>query len=136
MITFCSFVVSSSKLKEAQSEDWQLICMCALSKLADVCHRVISGDVFVHEVKTIFHKESQMNKLCDAAAGPSKQKGSGKKGSLAEYVPPYDGVKMHLDIRKKEFDYFMKYQDQLKKFLRLCEPVALSGKVFNLYMFQ
>ena len=113
-----------------------MICMCALSKLADVCHRVISGDILVHELKTIFHKESQLSKLCDAATGPSKRKDSGKKSSLAEYVPPYDRVKVYLDIRQKELDYFMKYQDQLKRFLHLCKPVVLSGKVFGLYMFQ
>ena len=123
-------VVSSSKLRVVQSEDWQLICMCALSKLADVCQRVISGEILVQELRTISLKESQMSKLCIAAAEPTKQKDNGKKSSQAEDFPPYDTVKTHLDVRLKELNYFMTYRDQLRKFLHVCASVALSGKVF------
>ena len=123
-------VASSSKLREFQSEDWQLICMCALSKLADVCQRIISGEILVQELRTISLKESQMSKLCIAAAEPTKQKGNEKKSSQAEDFPPYDTVKMHLDMRLKELNYFMTYRDQLRKFLHICASVALSGKLF------
>ena len=119
-------IVSSPKLREAQSEDWQMICMCALSKLVDVCHRIIYGDILVHELKTISNKEPQMRKLC-AAAAPSKQKQDGKKSSQVEDVPSYDIVKMHLDLRLKELDYFVKYRGQLQNFLHVCGTVALSG---------
>ena len=103
--------------------------MCALSKLADVCRRVISGDVLVQELKTISGKESQMSKLCAAAAEPSKQKDNGNKSSQAEDFPPYERVKMYLDVRQKELKHFMTYRAQLKKFLQICSAVALSGKV-------
>ena len=95
-------VESNSELKEAQSEDSKLICMCALSKLVDVCHRVISGEITVQELRTLSLKKSQMSKLCEAAAAPSKQNDSGKKSSQAEVVPPYDTVKMHLEMQLKK----------------------------------
>ena len=128
-------VVSSSTLKEAQSEDWKLICICALSKLEDICCRVISGGVLVHELKTISDKESQMRKLCAAAAAPSEQKDNGKKSSQAD-IPPYDSLKMYLDMRQKELDYFMNYCKQLRNFLRICEPVSLSGNVLIFICFN
>ena len=104
-----------------------MICVCALSSLAEVCHRVISGDILVHELTTISHKESQMNKLC-VAAEPSEQKGDERKSSHAVVVPPYDLVKMHLDMRLKELKYFNKYHDQLEYFLEhMCTAGAITG---------
>ena len=113
---------------EAQTGDWQFLCTCALTKLEDVCRRIISGDILVKELKTISLKESQMSKLCDAAARPSEQKNSGKKSTQAGGFPHYDSIKMHLDIRLKELDHFMTYRAQLKSFLHICETVALSGE--------
>ena len=132
--SFWPLVVTSSKLIEAQAGEWMLICKCALKKLVDVCQRIVSGDVLVHELKAVSLKESQMSKLCAAAAGPSRQKNSGKRISQAEYVPPYNNVKMHLDIRLKVLDHFMKYRAQLKKFLHSCATIALSGKISFLCM--
>ena len=94
----------------------------------EVCHRIISGDILVHELKTISHKESQMGKLC-AAATPSEQKNDGKESSPAEDMPSYSRVKMQLDLRIKELDCFNTYRAQLTHFLHKSASVTLAGNL-------
>lgn len=100
--------------------------MCALSKLGEVCRKVCSGDIAVHELKTISGKETQMSKLC-AAAAPQEQTEDGKGGQAGE-IPSYEIVKKHLDMRLKEFHYFKTYCAQLTHFLNLSSLVVLTGK--------
>ena len=119
-------LVSRSRLKKTQWEDWERICLLAVRKLADLCNGVISGDILVHELYTISRKELEMSKLC-AAAEPAHQKYDKKKSSEVVDVPSYDRIKMPLDARLKELKYFEDYCAQLRLFLKEFATVTLEG---------
>ena len=113
-------------MNKPQLEDWERICLLAVRKLADLCNGVVSGDILVHELYTISQKEFQMSKLC-AAAKPFHQKHDKKKNSEVVDVPSYDRIKLHLDARLKELEYFNNYCAQLGLFLKECATVTLEG---------
>ena len=53
---------------QAGAEDWQIICMCALSKLDEVVQNIHTGNISNLELRKVKHREPQLHKLLDAVS--------------------------------------------------------------------
>ena len=98
------------------TEEVQVICMCALSILQDICGRICTGDISVRELQEIQKRANQMNKLCVAAA--------------------INDWKMEMDIaylnacveqRLKEYEHFKVYHQQLHHLMLHLSSVPVQG---------
>ena len=132
--------VSRSHVTKAQVDDWQIICACAVSQLEEVCSRICSGDILVHELQKISDKQLQMSKLCIAAATPPEQH-KGREAAQIESntitpstVPCHDVIKACIDTKLKELHFFTTYRDQLSHFLHLTSSLPLTGKTVPRFM--
>lgn len=104
--------------RESSLEDWQLICMCALSKLENVCMQIKTGDISVMELKEIREKQDQMRRLCDAAAaGEGESETSLSSSNLVVYVSQ----------RLNEYNFFLKYHRQLDQLISFFTSKQLPG---------
>lgn len=122
---------SESRVSRAQFGDWQTICVCAVSKLEEICKRICSGDIFVYELQTISDKKTLMSKLC-AAACPMEHKDGNEdqdkpSSAISFAIPSYGVLTACLDLRLKEFNYFTTYNAQLSHFLQLTSSLVLTG---------
>jgi len=73
------FAGSESQLKHGLSDDCQIVCLCALTKIQEVCFRIQNGDVLKGqsaELEKISDNYEQMKRLCAAVTVQGDKKGS------------------------------------------------------------
>ena len=96
-------------IREKGSSELQLICICALSILQDVCARICSGDISIRDLQKVHSKKAQMIKLCSAAAVDA------------------DNVVSNLEQRLRDHDHFMVYLRQLNHLFSFFSSARLQG---------
>ena len=101
----------------ALTEECQVICMCALGKLQDVCKRICRGNISMSELEEIKERKGQMDKLCRAAATDSD-------------VPSVRVLNDNIIQRQKEFRYFQLYHQQLDNLTAHLSSMQVQGTQF------
>ena len=79
LLTFNKFAGSESQLKRGLPDDCQIVCLCALTKIQEVCYRIQSGDILKSqsaELEKISDNYEQMKRLCAAVTVQGDKKGS------------------------------------------------------------
>jgi hypothetical protein len=94
-------------------EESSLRCGLAISTLDSYCDSIDSGDICVKDLQLISRKRDQMERLCLAA----------RTGSLEKKGEKYQGIKMALDTRVKEYTMFMNRRELLGN---LCSGVTIN----------
>ena len=95
-------IESKSKLKEGLPRECQFACLCALSKLQEICGQIQNGNITVEELHKIKSSQGQMKRLCAAAAHQDEQT------ELA-----FNAVSGALHQRLEEFQTFERNKDCL-----------------------
>ena len=98
-------------------EEWQVICMCALSILQDVCKRICNGDISMRELEDIKRRRVQMYKLCDAVATDDE----------TGAVLSSEFLSANIDQRLKEYQHFQEYHQQLHNLMSQLSSVPVQG---------
>ena len=98
--------------------DWQYICVCAITKLQQVCTMICDGDICMRDLRLLCDKKGQMHKLCLAAT---------VDGESQPRMPLADAVITSLKQRSKEYEQFEEYQRQLNNILSYFTSVRLEG---------
>lgn len=79
LLTLNKFAGSESQLKHGLPDDCQILCLCALTKIQEVCSRIQSGDILKSqsaELEKISDNYEQMKRLCTAVTVQGDKKGS------------------------------------------------------------
>lgn len=88
-------------------EEWQLICVCAISILENVCERIRTGDISVGELKQIKATKKQMDKLCDAAT----------QGRRNTSMPSAKDLNTSISQRLTQYEHFQTYCEQMNNII-------------------
>jgi hypothetical protein len=103
----------AGKNRSCLPEESSLRCGLAISTLDAYCGSIDSGDICVKDLQLISRKRDQMERLCLAA----------RTGSLEKKGEKYQGIKMTLETRIKEYTMFMTRRELLGN---LCSGVTVS----------
>ena len=109
-------------MKTGLPEEYQFVCYGAISKLEDICQKLLSGDISVLELQKIQKAQLAMKRLCAAAEVKDKSK-------KTRYYASYDVIDRVMKQKLKEYEAF---RNQQKYLLHLCRRIGDAiGEVFN-----
>ena len=115
-------------MRDAEFE-WEIICKYGWTILEKICGKICSGNITILQLRSINAKRAEMSKVCAAAALPllSKSRKDKHIRTAPSGIPSFGIIQDCLDMRLKEFDYFVNYRDQLFNFLQLTAELQLTG---------
>lgn len=102
------------------------ICECALKVLQDLYNRIVSGDIYIHEVQKVHSMETLMFQLYSTTVI------DGKHGI---YLPTAKTIVTKVDQRFKEYQQFLVYRQQLSHMLFFLKPEPLPGNFVKPYLY-
>lgn len=97
------------KVQSCLSEKCHVLCTMGNSAVIDMMQKIFSGSITLHEMKSVYQRRSQVEKLCLANA----------QWNLTE-------LKSRLEIRNKECTAFKQHKDVLGSFCREMEVYKLQ----------
>lgn len=97
-------------------QDLQIICICAVTMLKEVCLKIRNGNISMEELRAIQKREGQMKKLCDDTSVYEEHQ-SLTSGNLVRL----------LRMRLNEYEYFKQYREQLNHILSHLTSLQLQG---------
>ena len=108
-----------------EAGDWQVICMCAISSLADIVHKILTGNTSMIELRVVAKQRNQLQKVCAAISGHEE----------AVNMPSVKDLDVCVGQRLMEFETFCSYHKELSNVLYfLLIGVKLQGIVKCIYI--
>ena len=112
-----SFLETGSKLKVGLPQECRETCVCAVSKMQQVCSELVSGEITMKELQKIKDNLEPMHRLCAAA---TYQRRRSEKAAVSSA----------LCQRLEEFEMFEKHRVRL---CHLCNELHIG--IQGMYMY-
>ena len=109
--------MSGAGVTKVEAGDWQVICMCAISILADIVRKILTGDTSMIELGEVAKRRSQLQKVCAAVSGHEE----------AVNMPSVKDLDACVNQRLMEFEKFRLYREELSNILLFLSRVKLQG---------
>ena len=128
MFVHCIFSISAWYLvsgagvtTQVEAGDWQVICMCAISILADIVQKILTGGTSMIELGEVEKRRIQLQKVCAAVYGHEE----------TVNMPSVKDLDACVNQRLKEFEKFCLYREELSNVLLFLSRVKLQGSKCN-----
>ena len=129
MTIYTSIKVNHSEVtQKSVHENWQLICMCALSQFQALCHKICSSTITVGDLNLIYTRQAQMCKLCEVAMTSDRLKNDSQDGNNSD-IPSFALLSYYLELRLNEFCCFTSYKDQMMHLITHLHSIEVIGKL-------
>ena len=105
-----------------EAGDWQVICMCAISSLADIVRKILTGNTSIIELEKVAKRRNQLQRVCASVSGYEEAVG----------MPSVKYLDICVGQRLMEFEKFCSYREELRNILHFLSRVKLEGIVVNI----
>ena len=115
---------ATTTTRKGLSELDQDICYAAINIFKGVCCSVLDGTVTSDLLKKLKEKKEQVQKLCEAITVESQ--GESEKPLSPDHFT-YEAIKIALDERLEEYNYFLEYHKKLKHICNHLDGLSIEG---------
>ena len=113
----CPHVATHSKVVQDTSQDWQMICVCAVTLLEVTCQHIFDGQISASELYLIKSKEEQMIKLVTSNASSSTGNSQNQTANA---------LKQSIHERMEEYEFFNDFKPKLECLAEIMQNWAIA----------